>query len=205
MKIVFKIIYAVFAVLLTSTNAEAQSLKQLAKYMNGSFNSYQQSQTDSTYFDVSLEMKPIWKKYKVVKWLYVEQAITQNKNKPYRQRIYQLKQTGENEFLSTVYLIPDQEAYVGAYRKAKKRFKKLSPDQLEEKEGCEITLTFDGNTFTGKTGETTCPSQLRGSTYATSEVVIYPNKLESWDRGFDKDGKQVWGAEKGAYIFDKSE
>jgi len=110
---------------------------------------------------------PIWKKDKQTKWLYVEQAITQNKNKPYRQRVYGITQTGANTFVSTVYLIPNQEAYVGAYQKAKKRFKNLTPQQLEEKEGCHITLTFNGIAYEGKTGDTGCPSKLRGSTYAT--------------------------------------
>jgi hypothetical protein len=36
---------------------------------------------------------------------------------------------------------------------------------------------------------------------ATSEVVVSPGRIESWDRGFDAEGVQVWGAEKGAYVF----
>lgn len=203
MKAFYKAVLFTFFIVFINYGTNAQSLKQLVKYMSGSFNSYQQSISDSSYFNVSLEMKPIWKKDKQTKWLYVEQAITQNKNKPYRQRIYGITKTAENEFVSTVYLIPNQEAYIGAYQKAKRRFKNLSPQQLEEKEGCHITLIFDGIAYKGKTGDTGCPSKLRGATYATSEVIIYKNKLESWDRGFDKEGKQVWGAEKGAYIFDK--
>jgi hypothetical protein len=27
--------------------------------------------------------------------------------------------------------------------------------------------------------------------------------MVSWDRGFDKEGKQVWGAQKGGYRFVK--
>lgn len=203
MKAFFKVVLFTFCLVFINCSINAQSLKQLVKYMSGSFNSFQQSKSDTTYFDVSLEMHPIWKKDKQTKWLYVEQAITQNKNKPYRQRVYGITQTGANTFVSTVYLIPNQEAYVGAYQKAKKRFKNLTPQQLEEKEGCHITLTFNGIAYEGKTGDTGCPSKLRGSTYATSEVIILKNKLESWDRGFDNEGKQVWGAEKGAYIFDK--
>jgi hypothetical protein len=30
-----------------------------------------------------------------------------------------------------------------------------------------------------------------------------PSQLLSWDRGYDKEGKYVWGAEKGGYVFDK--
>ena len=31
------------------------------------------------------------------------------------------------------------------------------------------------------------------------------NKLVSWDRGWNAEHEQVWGSEKGGYIFDKIE
>jgi len=43
----------------------------------------------------------------------------------------------------------------------------------------------------------------RRAQYATSEVQIYPNRIVSWDRGFDSEGKQVRGAVKSGYIFRK--
>jgi len=46
-----------------------------------------------------------------------------------------------------------------------------------------------------------CPSELRGAKYATSEVTISKNGFVSWDRGFDENGNQVWGAEYGGYDF----
>ena len=50
-----------------------------------------------------------------------------------------------------------------------------------------------------------CPSNLHGASYATSEVTITPEALTSWDRGYDDNGKQVWGAENSAYEFRKVE
>jgi hypothetical protein len=44
---------------------------------------------------------------------------------------------------------------------------------------------------------------MRGATYATSEVVINKQMLESWDRGWDASGKQMWGATKSGYQFVK--
>lgn len=46
-----------------------------------------------------------------------------------------------------------------------------------------------------------CASGLRGAAYATSDVVVGPGRIASWDRGFDAAGIQVWGAENGAYVF----
>jgi len=65
-----------------------------------------------------------------------------------------------------------------------------------------LRKTADG-VFEGSTVGKGCASELRGASYATSEVRITPEQLLSWDRGFDAQGKQVWGATKGGYVFKK--
>jgi len=59
------------------------------------------------------------------------------------------------------------------------------------------------NTFQGATKDKNCPSERKGSGYATSDVRISETLLESWNHGFDTDDEQVWGAELGAYRFIK--
>lgn len=62
-------------------------------------------------------------------------------------------------------------------------------------------LKKSGNQFAGATGDKTCPSELRGASYATSKVTVYPDKIVSWDQGFNAQGAQVWGATQGGYEF----
>jgi hypothetical protein len=57
--------------------------------------------------------------------------------------------------------------------------------------------------FEGSTLGRLCSSHLRGSTWASSEVVIGPDGLVSWDRGWDDDGAQKWGSVKAGYRFDR--
>jgi hypothetical protein len=52
--------------------------------------------------------------------------------------------------------------------------------------------------------ERDCKSSLHGVVYATSQVRITEAELYSWDRGFDAEGNQVWGAEGGSYVFRKT-
>jgi hypothetical protein len=59
------------------------------------------------------------------------------------------------------------------------------------------------NEYQGQTGYQTCASELRGAKYASSIVTIENNRMISWDQGFDANGKQVWGAVIGGYVFDK--
>ena len=77
-------------------------------------------------------------------------------------------------------------------------------DKHNKKEGCEVILNRDSrNTYVGSTGIKTCPSELRGASYASSKVSITERGMVSWDQGFNKDNIQVWGATKGGYVFDK--
>jgi CpeT protein len=187
----------------TSDAAARDGLDTLLKFMTGSFSSQEQSQADpENYFDIRLEMVPIWTDRTDGRWLYVEQAAASSLEKPYRQRIYCVTEPKPGEFVSAVYELPgDPLAFAGAFKDPGK-LKDLSPKKLTARDGCSIVLhrAQDG-TFNGATDGTGCVSTLRGAAYATSEAHIGPDGLRTWDRGYDKDSKQVWGAQKGPYIF----
>jgi len=178
------------------------SLKLLADYMIGSFNSAKQAGEDSAYFDISLEMSRIWAEQDAGIWLYVEQAVTAAKQRPYRQRVYQLQQIDEKTYSSTVYSLPQQERFVGAYTDSV-GMGELTPDSLILLTGCDIRMVWEGEKFEGKTGDTSCRNSFGDAAYATSIVTVTANQLRSWDQGWNEAGEQVWGAEKGPYVFDK--
>lgn len=180
-----------------------KDLLELKNRMQGFFTSEEQAKSDSDYYNIHLHMSPIWESDKDGYWLYVEQAVAAALKKPYRQRIYHVYMQDETTLVSKVYEINSPLRFAGAYAN-KALLKDVSKDSLIDRQGCAIYLRKDkeGN-FSGSTPGKDCLSSLRGSTYATSEVVIHKDKLVSWDRGWDKDDKQVWGAEKGGYQFIK--
>jgi hypothetical protein len=183
--------------------AQPATMEQLTEYMTGTFNSAQQAERDTAYLNVQLKMQRIWEKQNDGVWLYVEQAVASTPDKPYRQRIYKLEEHGTNKYLSRVFELPDPSNYIGAAEKPK-RFKALSPEDLEEMEGCAINMIYDERKqkFLGNIVDM-CHNDWNGAYVASSEVEITKNKLISWDRGWDSNGKQVWGAEKGGYEFIK--
>lgn len=190
--------------IILSFAAHAQrDVEALVKYMVGSFSSKEQAEEDSNYFSIELEMVQIWKDRTDGPWIYIEQAVAQSKDKPYRQRVYQLRKRNDGKIENIVYTIPDPSRFAGDYKKEFPLIR-LAPDSLTLREGCEVVLyQADDGYFEGSTIGKNCSSDLRGARYATSEVLIDKDKLISWDRGFDEDGNQVWGAEKGGYIFRK--
>lgn len=177
------------------------NLKELFSLMQGSFDSETQSQVDTTYYNISLHMYPIWEGKG--NYLYVEQALNTMQDKPYRQRIYEVTQINDSTFSSAIYKLPVDSLWIGKW-KTPKAFDSLSVTDVTLKSGCEVILKrIEPNYYAGKTGDKTCESTLRGAAYATSEVEIFEDKIISWDRGFDSNNEHVWGAENGGYIFNK--
>jgi len=173
--------------------------------MTGSFSSELQSLNDSDYYHISLHMAPVWSDRKDGYWLYVEQAMASAPEKPYRQRFYQVILKDENTIESKVFTINDPLRFTGAWQKPE-LLNNITPDSLELRTGCSILISKTAaGVYKGSTNGNSCPSNLRGAAYATSEVTINSKQMISWDRGFDTSGKQVWGAEKGGYHFDKKD
>lgn len=182
------------------SSADTQ-METLTQFMTGSFSSTAQAEADSSYFDISLHMYQIWPERKDGPWLYVEQAVSAAQDRPYRQRVYRISQESKGEFQSAVYTLPAPADFIGAW-KSPKQFEALTPSGLSIREGCTVYLSEQKNgNFAGKTQPNSCTSSLRGASYATSEVSVFVDKIISWDQGFDSTGVQVWGAEKGGYVF----
>ena len=180
------------------------SFRLLESYMTGEFSSTLQSQQDSDFFDIRLRMVPIWNTTATEFYLYVEQAVSTSRDKPYRQRIYKVEKISETEFVSHIYTVAAPSRFVGK-NGDDPIFKQLTVDSLQIKDGCAVYLNFNQETsdFSGATKDGTCPSERQGAKYASSKVTINAKQMVSWDQGWNEEGKQVWGATKGGYIFIK--
>jgi len=180
---------------------EKASVRDLKSAMTGSFSSELQAMANDAYYNIVLHMAPIWPD-QPGDYLYVEQAVADTPTEPYRQRVYALERKGGNRFVSRVYELPEPKQFIGAHEDPS-RLSVISPADLIEREGCAVYLRRDkSGVYRGQTKKDKCKSTLRGATYATSRVSIAPgNFVQSWDRGFDAEGKQVWGAEEGGYMF----
>jgi len=201
------LLFAVIALLISckpaqnSSSKNSEALNELVSIMQGHYSSEKQSLEDKDYYNISLRMTPIWKDKG--NYLFVEQAIFDKQDKPYRVRVYKVSQRSENEFVSEIYTLKNEKDWIGKWA-TPEAYDKLTEADLELKQGCEVVLKrVEKNKFTGSTGDKTCPSELRGASFANSKVTVTKNEILSWDQGFDKEGKQVWGATKGGYHFIK--
>jgi len=185
------------------TRQRQSNLDRLVGWMVGSFSSEEQAAADSDFLDIRLEMVQIWPERTEGRWLYVEQASALTLDQPYRQRVYRLYQRDDTTLVSAVYELNEPLRLAGAWR-TPASFDSLTPDSLIARAGCAIVLHPRGDTvYVGGTVDRECLSDHRGAVYATSEVRVSETYLYTLDRGLDSAGTQIWGAEKGGYMFRK--
>lgn len=182
-----------------------KDLSDLKNMMTGFFSTEAQATEDTSYFHIRLCMQPLWEERTDGYWLYVEQAAYASMLRPYRQRVYHLYLSqGDTALVSKVYEIEDPMLFAGGCSD-KSLLNLLTPDLLIERPGCELYLQrvskerFEGSTLPGS-----CLSSWRGAAWVSSDVIILPTGLTSWDRGWDEQGELVWGPEEGGYRFDKT-
>jgi hypothetical protein len=172
-------------------------------YLVGRFDSTAQAKKDPSFFEIQVETCRVEVPALGPRVLYIEQAQMAALNQPYRQRLYVLE-AGEDpatQVVSRVFEFKTASKYIGLC--SKEPAPMISAAQTEEKAGCAVRMAWDGAQFVGGTVDKGCPSTLSGATYATSEVTLRADGFTSWDRGYDAADKQVWGAVKGGYIFDR--
>jgi CpeT protein len=171
---------------------------RLARYLTGTFDSVDQAAEDADYLAVRMVLCPVEAPELGERVLYLEQAQVSTPDQPYRQRLYVIEAgDAPDQAVSRIYGFPRPEAAVGGCE---------DPGRLPdgggaiEREGCAVTLAWDGERFEGGTTGTACPTSLGGD-YTTSEVTLDEGQLTSWDRGFHADGSQAWGVTGGPYVF----
>lgn len=166
----------------------------------GRFDSRAQSIRDPQYFAIQLLTCEVSVPDLGPRVMYVEQARMDALDAPYRQRLY-VVEAEEGGVSSRVFEFNNPAMVTGLC--ANPASADVRPKDLVERAGCAVHLRAVGDHFEGGTRGQECESTLMGASYATSEVILRDDGLESWDRGFNAQGRQVWGATAGAYVFQR--
>jgi CpeT protein len=181
--------------------------ERVATLLTGRFDSSAQAAADSRYFPVQLRACAVALPALGSDVLYVEQAMLSAADEPYRQRVYAIAERDDGAVVSTVYELLQAERFVGFCELDATDQAGIMPieSDLALLAGCAVTLVPAEEGFTGSTDGRACSNDHNGATYATSEVTLTDDGIESWDRGYDEAGSQVWGAVAGPYRFDRKD
>jgi hypothetical protein len=181
-------------------SAEGLELDTLAAWMSGSFSTTQSGSGDER-GRLLLHASPVWTERSDGRWLYVERAYEAKPSEPYWQRIVHMH-AQHGEIVSDTYMLPgDPHRFAGAWREPA-LLSDLDPARLPLREGCSLHWSREADgAFSGSTRAGDCPSKLRGAHHAMSTLTVTEELVQSWDRGFDESGRQVWGRVDGPVVF----
>ena len=179
-----------------------QQRSDLRDWMSGTWTAQAEDES-GTVLDVRLVVVPIWKDRWDAPWLYAEQALAARPENPYRQRVYHIRSDPKGGLWCDVFDVPrGGPRLAGAWRE-REPFSNLRPEDLIQRTGCGIRLLPHSGRFKGSTEEKSCLSEFRGARWAMYELTVEPERMESWERGYDADGRQVWGPSGGPDVYRK--
>lgn len=137
-------------------------------------------------------------------FLYQEQALSEKLANPYRQRFLQISSSVYSQSVRSRSFKPvNPSAWINFCDKPD-RDRTIQTDDLGTAV-CNVFLRRSGDDYVGNTPVDGCPANVRGAVRIKNHIVLRAIGMDTWDRGFDAAGKQVWGATAESYQFRRRE
>ncbi|MBX2865636.1 MAG: chromophore lyase CpcT/CpeT [Leptolyngbyaceae cyanobacterium MAG.088] len=131
-------------------------------------------------------------------YLYQEQALTERIESPYRQRFLQITLSADTTRVESRTFKPSTpDAWTGLCQQTNPA---VNANELGDLV-CVVGLRLSPLGYVGSTPDDGCPVNLRGAVRLTNTIVLHQDGMDTWDRGFDSNGLQVWGAEAEPYQY----
>jgi hypothetical protein len=174
---------------------------QLANWIEGNFTSSKDVNAPGPK-DISLHAVRIWPEKLGTRWIYIEEAQTNNLDQPISQRIYEVTTGTHAEIAVRIFILPyGSNPPPGSYADPD-WFQRIDPAFILSLGGCTLHFLANGkDSFTGKTIGKGCTSSRRGAAYSTSESTVSAQEIRSWNRGWDAQDAQVWGPTDSPIVF----
>ena len=133
-------------------------------------------------------------------FLYQEQALTNKLNQPYRQRFLRLAPSINGRTVeSKSFLATNPEKWIGLCTQPKNS-RLVQASEVSDRQ-CSVFLVPIESSYVGTTQPGGCDTNLRGAVTITNRILLHGEGMDTWDRGFDAQGNQVWGAQDIPYQF----
>ncbi|PZV15779.1 MAG: chorismate mutase [Leptolyngbya sp.] len=139
-------------------------------------------------------------------FLYQEQAMSTSLDKPYRQRFLQISPSPLSQSVrSRSYKPTDPTRWSGLCDRAADSIERTVNLSDLGTPVCNVFLKRVDTGYMGNTPIDGCPANVRGAVRITNHIELTIASMNTWDRGFDTQGKQVWGAKTESYQFRRKE
>lgn len=178
---------------------------KLTRWMAADFSNQPQAIENPPFFaHIQVCMRPLPKGFQSGISLYLEQAYFYQLNQPYRVRVLHFIQRDHDVLLEN-YKLKDAEKFYGASREPE-RLAGLTASDLETMPGCDMFVTWTGNSFCGEVepGKKCCVERKGMTTYLDNKFIVTEDHMTSYDRGRDPETDELmWGSVAGPFEFGK--
>lgn len=186
-------------------------LHNLVTLLIGEFSNKEQAENDSSFAHLNLVNIRIWKG-KPGYWVYSEVSDAKGDYNVYNQAILNYERLDSSTIKSTSYKIisvKDHSADLNnpefSSKPSTELFDRLTLDSLEMKTGCQVYFKKKTSTiYSGKMGKGSCNNNIDYIDYIMSTYVVSKDKISLWTKGYNNNGKQVWGKIKGPYKYKRT-
>lgn len=180
--------------------AAADILDDYVSLRTGSFTSAAQAARDDRYDTAIWHIAEIWPSEAGPRWLYTESWLD-GADRPYMQRITRIRVNDAGEIIASRFRVADAKPWLDAWKPGA-TVPGREQTELIELPGCDGVMVRAGERrFEGGTVGNRCRNGYKGAQYTVSRAVVASDVTSNWDRGFDAQGKQVWGPAHGGYRF----
>ncbi|KAK1311219.1 hypothetical protein QJS10_CPA08g00398 [Acorus calamus] len=174
------------------------------------FSRDQASRDPQNYFNLRMLTCPATEMVDSSRVLYFEQAFWRTPQKPFRQRFYMVKPCPKEmkcDVELSSYALRDAEEYKNFCDRPKDQrpqAEEVVGDIAEHLTTIYLSRCERGKRclYEGSTPPGGFPNPWNGASYCTTDLAVHKNgEIHTWDRCYDEEGNQVWGAKEGPYEF----
>lgn len=134
--------------------------------------------------------------------LYREEARFDRLERPERQCFLRLEEDGSGRVVVREFGLKGAAAAAGKWR-TPEVLALFGRNDVRERPGCAVALARVGDHFEGSAPGPGCAPALLGASRSSSEIRLWPGRMETWERSFDAKGEQVSGPRKGPVRWEK--
>lgn len=195
----------IFSLLIVPTSIKAQGanrrvlLETFSRWFAGDFNNVTvKGFVDTSSYALNLHHLILnsWKSDDSTLWVYEEINFVNHDDQVFRQLVWSLKADSTGKIIANQYLLQKGWLFTGAWKNAD-RLRQLSSEYLASSSFCQLVFTrVNKFYFKGSSLKNGCPNHYKNAVFFSDVFNLTQLQLDFWDRGWDVNGKLVWGSPK---------
>lgn len=133
---------------------------------------------------------------------YLEEAPAGTPDRPSLQRFLRVETDADGAIVLRSFDLKDGAAAAGKWR-TPADLALFGRNDVRERTACAVTLKKILERYEGSVSAVACLPPFLGAATATSEIRVFSDRVETWDRAFGAKGAQVFGPLFGPYSWKK--